>query len=291
MKASSVDKIFGYSMLMPSMLLLSALGLFPILFVLVYSFSDFYYLSKSAPNFIWAKNYIEIFKDKYFIQAIFNTFKFMFLAVFFEIFIALVLAGLVNSLKFIANFVRSIIVLPYLMPPVTTALIWQIMFSNNEGVINKILEIFGLLPHNWLQNPVTALYAILIIDIWQYMPFVFLLLYAAMLNVPKDQYEAAKIDGANAFSQFIHITIPNIMPAILIAITLRVIDTFRLFDKVNILTGGGPANSTATISQYIFEHGIKSLKIGYASAVSVIMVLVVLIFSVKYIQKQLKAEE
>lgn len=290
MKINDQDRIFGYSMLLPAMLILIILSVFPICFILFYSFSDFYYLSKEPLKFIWFENYIEIFQDRYFLQALFNTFKFMILAVFFEILIALFLAGIVNSLKKLANLVRSILVLPYLMPPVTTVLIWQIMLSNNEGIINKILEIFGFAPHNWLQDPSTALYAILIIDIWQYMPFVFLLLYSAMLNVPKDQYEAAKIDGASTFKQFIYITIPNIMPSILIAITLRIIDTFRLFDKVNILTGGGPANSTATISQYIFDHGIKSLKIGYASAVSVIMVVAVLIFSIRYIQKQLKAE-
>lgn len=290
MKINDQDRIFGYSMLLPAMLILIILSVFPICFILFYSFSDFYYLSKEPLKFIWFENYIEIFQDRYFLQALFNTFKFMILAVFFEILIALFLAGIVNSLKKLANLVRSILVLPYLMPPVTTVLIWQIMLSNNEGIINKILEIFGFAPHNWLQDPSTALYAILIIDIWQYMPFVFLLLYSAMLNVPKDQYEAAKIDGASVFKQFIYITIPNIMPSILIAITLRIIDTFRLFDKVNILTGGGPANSTATISQYIFDHGIKSLKVGYASAVSVIMVVAVLIFSIRYIQKQLKAE-
>lgn len=290
MKINDQDRIFGYGMLLPAMLILIILSVFPICFILFYSFSDFYYLSKEPLKFIWFENYIEIFQDRYFLQALFNTFKFMILAVFFEILIALFLAGIVNSLKKLANLVRSILVLPYLMPPVTTVLIWQIMLSNNEGIINKILEIFGFAPHNWLQDPSTALYAILIIDIWQYMPFVFLLLYSAMLNVPKDQYEAAKIDGASVFKQFIYITIPNIMPSILIAITLRIIDTFRLFDKVNILTGGGPANSTATISQYIFDHGIKSLKVGYASAVSVIMVVAVLIFSIRYIQKQLKAE-
>lgn len=290
MKINDQDRIFGYGMLLPAMLILIILSVFPICFILFYSFSDFYYLSKEPLKFIWFENYIEIFQDRYFLQALFNTFKFMILAVFFEILIALFLAGIVNSLKKLANLVRSILVLPYLMPPVTTVLIWQIMLSNNEGIINKILEIFGFAPHNWLQDPSTALYAILIIDIWQYMPFVFLLLYSAMLNVPKDQYEAAKIDGASTFKQFIYITIPNIMPSILIAITLRIIDTFRLFDKVNILTGGGPANSTATISQYIFDHGIKSLKVGYASAVSVIMVVAVLIFSIRYIQKQLKAE-
>lgn len=287
MSTKEQDKKFAYTMLAPAIFTLLALSVFPICFIIFYSFTDFYYLANDL-NFIGFKNYVEIFNDRYFTQAILNTFKFMILAVFFEVFLALVLAGVVNSLKVFAGIVRNIIVLPYLMPPVTTALIWQIMFSNNEGIINKFLNLFGFAPHNWLQDPMTALYAILIIDIWQYMSFVFLLLYTAMLNIPKDQFEAAKIDGANIFQQFIYITIPNIIPTIAIAITLRVIDTFRLFDKVNILTGGGPANSTATISQYIFEYGIKSLKIGYSSAVALIMVCAVLIFSIRYIQKQLK---
>lgn len=292
MKKWSYEQIqlrnFGIKMLSPSVIVLIFLTIFPMFFILITSFTDFYFLSKNPPNFNGFDNYIELFKDRYFKQAVFNTVKFMLLAVFFEVVIALFLANLVNTLQKLSNFLRSFILLPYLLPPVTTALIWQMMFSNNEGIINKIIELFGFNAQNWLQDPLTALYSILFIDIWQYMPFVFLILYAAILNTPKDQYEASKIDGANELQQFIHITLPNILPAILLAIMLRTIDTFRLFDKVNILTGGGPANTTATISQYIFQNGIENLKIGYGSAISVLMVVIVFIFSLGYITKQLK---
>lgn len=279
---------FGIKMLSPSVIVLIFLTIFPMFFILISSFSDFYFLSKTTPKFVGFTNYIALFQDRYFIQAVYNTVKFMFLAVIFEVSIALFLANLVNSFQKMAKYIRPFILLPYLLPPVTTALIWQMMFSNNEGIINKLMVFFGFNAQNWLQDPLTALYAILFIDIWQYMPFVFLILYAAILNSPKDQYEAAKIDGANEFQLFLYITLPNILPAILLSIILRAIDTFRLFDKVNILTGGGPANTTATISQYIFQNGIENLKVGYGSAISVFMVIIALIFSSSYIVKQLK---
>lgn len=279
---------FGFSLLFPSVVVLIFLTVFPMIFIFLTSFTDFYFLSKDTPNFIGIDNYIDVFGDRYFLQSVFNTLKFMFLAVIFEVLIALFLANLVNSIRYLTKLIRSFILLPYLLPPVTTALIWQMMFSNNEGIVNKIIEIFGFNAQNWLQDPSTALYAILFIDIWQYMPFVFLILYTAILNAPKEQYEAAKLDGASEWQQFIYVTVPNILPAILMAVVLRMIDTFRLFDKVNILTGGGPANTTATISQYIFQKGIQNLQIGYGSTVSVLMVLVVLLFSFQYITKQLQ---
>ena len=137
----------------------------------------------------------------------------------------------------------------------------------------------------------TAFYAILTIDVWQYAPFVFLLIYAALQSVPQGQYEAAKIDGANPWHRFIYITIPNISKVVGMVVLLRTIDTFRLFDKINILTKGGPANSTATITQYIYQYGVKGLKVGYGSAASLIMTLIVLILAFFYIRQTFKKDE
>ncbi|MEY8739335.1 carbohydrate ABC transporter permease [Bacillales bacterium AN1005] len=131
-----------------------------------------------------------------------------------------------------------------------------------------------------------AFNAILFIDIWQWTPFAFLLLYAGLQSVPRSQFEAAKVDGAGKLRIFFHITLPNIMPTLFMVILLRTIDTFRLFDKVNILTGGG-RNSTTTITQYIYKQGVYNLQIGYGAAASVIMVMLVLVFSVFYIKRSM----
>lgn len=129
---------------------------------------------------------------------------------------------------------------------------------------------------------------LVIIDVWQNTPFVFLLLYAALQSVPQSQYEAAKIDGANTMQQIIYVTIPNIAGNLALCALMRTIDTFRLFEKVNLLTGGGPANSTSTITQYLYNFGIKSFKFGFGSAGAVLMTIIVLILSSFYIKRTIK---
>ena len=128
---------------------------------------------------------------------------------------------------------------------------------------------------------------LVLIDVWQSTPFVFLLLYAALQSVPQSQYEAARIDGANRFKILSYVTLPNIKNSLALCALLRTIDSFRLFDKVNLLTGGGPANSTATITQYLYNYGIRSLDFGFGSAGAIVMTILVLILSSFYIKRAL----
>lgn len=276
---------FPYLMTLPTLVILVCLTIFPLIFNAYYSITDYYYLSPKNINIVGGENYINIFKDVYFQQALLNTVKFTILAVVFETLIGLILALFINNLRTARRSMRTLVLLPTLLPPVTVALIWQIMFSNNYGIINKMLGFIGIGEVSWLMDVKTAFYSILIIDIWQYVPFTFLLIYASLQTVPRVQYEAARIDGANAWHQFIYVTLPNILSGVIMVILLRVIDTFRLFDKVNILTKGGPANSTATITQYIYQYGVKGLKVGYGSAAAIIMTVIILVLASQYIKK------
>lgn len=284
-------KIFACKMMAPSTIILTALSLFPLMFVIYYSFTDYYFLDRSQCNFIGMDNFTRIMTDTYFRQDIYNTVKFTILAVLIEILLGLAMALFINNIKSGKRIIRTLVLLPTLLPPVTVALIWQIMFSNNYGIINEVLNKIGISSVNWLMDVKTAFYAILTIDVWQYAPFVFLLIYAALQSVPQGQYEAAKIDGANTWHRFIYITLPNISKVIGMVVLLRTIDTFRLFDKINILTKGGPANSTATITQYIYQYGVKGLKVGYGSAASLIMTLIVLVLALFYIRQTFKKDE
>ena len=183
---------------------------------------------------------------------------------------------------------RTILLLPTLLPPVTAALIWKIMLSNNYGIINEFLRFMHIPVFNWFFDTRTAMPVIILIDVWQCMPFVFLPIYASLQTVPQTLYEAAKIDGANKWHEFRYITMPCISGAVVLCLLLRTIDSFRMFDKINILTGGGPANTTATITQFIYTYGIKSLKFGYGSAGAVVMAAIVLLLSIQYIKKSMK---
>ncbi len=278
---------FQWAMLAPVTLLLIGVTVFPFIFTVTNSFTDYYYLATDDKQFIGFSNYIKILQDEQFLQAVWNTIKFMILAVSIETALGLGIAVLIESMRRGQKVLRITMLIPSLLPPVTVALIWQMMLSNHNGIVNHLLHWFGVGPFNFLMDINIAFNAILFIDIWQWTPFAFLLLYAGLQSVPRSQFEAAKVDGAGKLRIFIHITLPNIMPTLFMVILLRTIDTFRLFDKVNILTGGGPANSTTTITQYIYKQGVYNLQIGYGAAASVIMVMLVLVFSLFYIKRSM----
>lgn len=282
---------FQWAMLAPVTLLLICVTVFPLIYTITNSFTDYYYLASDAKQFIGFSNYMKIIQDEQFLQAVWNTIKFMLLAVSIETALGLGIAVLIESMRRGQKVLRITMLIPSLLPPVTVALIWQMMLSNHNGIINHLLHWFGVGPFNFLMDINIAFNAILFIDIWQWTPFAFLLLYAGLQSVPRPQYEAARVDGAGKMRIFLHITLPNMLPTLFMVILLRTIDTFRLFDKVNILTGGGPANSTTTITQYVYKQGVYNLQIGYGAAASVIMVLLVLVFSVFYIKRSMGGTE
>ena len=259
---------------------------YPLIFTFVYSFTDYNYLKGTEnASFVLFDNYVSLFKNGYFQQAVWNTIKFTILAVVLEMALGLLNAVFVNSLKRGQKIMRTLLLLPYLLPAVTVALSWRMMLSANYGIINQFLKGLGLPVFNWFMDTKTAFGTILLIDVWQNVPFVFLLLYASLQSVSENQYEAARIDGAGFFQQFWYITLPNIKGSLALCALLRTIDTFRLFEKVNVLTGGGPAGTTTTITQFLYTYGIKSLDFGFGSAGAIVMTLLVLILSSFYIKR------
>ena len=284
--ADSQTKRFGLGMLSPTVVILLIMTAYPLFFTLVYSFTDYNYLKGTEnASFVLFDNYVSLFKNGYFQQAVWNTIKFTILAVVLEMALGLLIAVFVNSLKRGQKIMRTLLLLPYLLPAVTVALSWRMMLSANYGIINQFLKGLGLPVFNWFMDTKTAFGTILLIDVWQNVPFVFLLLYASLQSVSENQYEAARIDGAGFFQQFWYITLPNIKGSLALCALLRTIDTFRLFEKVNVLTGGGPAGTTTTITQFLYTYGIKSLDFGFGSAGAIVMTLLVLILSSFYIKR------
>ena len=273
-------------MLTPTLIVLLVMTAYPLIFTFVYSFTDYNYLKGTEnASFVLFDNYVSLFKNGYFQQAVWNTIKFTILAVVLEMALGLLIAVFVNSLKRGQKIMRTLLLLPYLLPAVTVALSWRMMLSANYGIINQFLKGLGLPVFNWFMDTKTAFGTILLIDVWQNVPFVFLLLYASLQSVSENQYEAARIDGAGFFQQFWYITLPNIKGSLALCALLRTIDTFRLFEKVNVLTGGGPAGTTTTITQFLYTYGIKSLDFGVGSAGAIVMTLLVLILSSFYIKR------
>ncbi len=284
--AQAATNRFGIGMLTPTLIVLLVMTAYPLIFTFVYSFTDYNYLKGTEnASFVLFDNYVSLFKNGYFQQAVWNTIKFTILAVVLEMALGLLIAVFVNSLKRGQKIMRTLLLLPYLLPAVTVALSWRMMLSANYGIINQFLKGLALPVFNWFMDTKTAFGTILLIDVWQNVPFVFLLLYASLQSVSENQYEAARIDGAGFFQQFWYITLPNIKGSLALCALLRTIDTFRLFEKVNVLTGGGPAGTTTTITQFLYTYGIKSLDFGFGSAGAIVMTLLVLILSSFYIKR------
>ena len=287
-KKSISRKTFAILMESPTFVILTVLSIYPFVYTLYYSLTNFYYISKDGLDFVGLKNYADLVRNPYFIRAVMNTIKFTVACTLLETVAGVAVAVYVNGLRHFKKTMRTILLLPNLLPPVTAALIWKIMLSNNYGIINEFLRFMHIPVFNWFFDTRTAMPVIILIDVWQCMPFVFLLIYASLQTVPQTLYEAAKIDGANKWHEFRYITMPCISGAVVLCLLLRTIDSFRMFDKINILTGGGPANTTATITQFIYTYGIKSLKFGYGSAGAVVMAAIVLLLSIQYIKKSMK---
>mgnify|MGYP000224728746 FL=1 len=284
--AQAATNRFGIGMLTPTLIVLLVMTAYPLIFTFVYSFTDYNYLKGTEnASFVLFDNYVSLFKNGYFQQAVWNTIKFTILAVVLEMALGLLIAVFVNSLKRGQKIMRTLLLLPYLLPAVTVALSWRMMLSANYGIINQFLKGLGLPVFNWFMDTKTAFGTILLIDVWQNVPFVFLLLYASLQSVSESQYEAARIDGAGTLQQFWYITLPNIKSSLALCALLRTIDTFRLFEKVNVLTGGGPAGTTTTITQFLYTYGIKSLDFGFGSAGAIVMTVLVLILSSFYIKR------
>ena len=290
------DKAFPHIMLAPTIIVMLIMTVYPIAFTIYYSFTDYNLLkaAKKGYNWIGLTNFTKLFQNAVFRTAIMNTVKFTLFAVLAETVIGLLIAVFINSLRKGQKVMRTLLLLPYLLPTVTVALAWRMLLSSNYGPVNQWLVdlgFTGMANYNWFYHIGTAFWTVWLIDVWQNVPFVFLLLYASLQGVPEQQFEAAELDGANIFQKFWYVTLPNIRSNIFLCLLLRTIDTFRLFDKVNILTQGGPVNTTTTITQYLYAFGIKTLNFGFGSAGSLVMTIIVLLLAIPYIRTAIGAKK
>ncbi len=295
LKRPDADKAFPHVMLMPTILVMLFLTVYPLMFTIFYSFTDYNLLKsrKNGVHFIGLKNFTDLFSNPIFRTSILNTVKFTLLAVLIETILGLLIALFVDNLHYGKKTMRTLLLLPYLIPTVTVALAWRMLLSPNYGPVNQWLVNLGftnLSNYNFFFHIETAFWTVLIIDIWQTTPFVFLLCYASLQGIPQQQLEAATVDGANAVQRFRYVIFPNIRGGIFLCLLLRTIDSFRLFDKVNILTQGGPANTTTTITQYLYTFGIKNLNFGFGSAGALIMTGIVMLLAIPYIKNAISAK-
>ena len=224
------DKAFPHILMSPTIIVMLLLTVYPLLFTIYYSFTDYNLLKSRTKgvNFIAFDNYTKLLQNPIFRSAIVTTVKFTICAVLLETIIGLLIALFVNSLHRGQKVMRTLLLLPYLLPTVTVALAWRMLLSSNYGPVMQWLVNMGftnLSNYNVFFHIETAFWAVLVIDVWQSSPFVFLLCYASLQGVPQQQYEAAELDGANIFQKFWYVTVPNIKSGIFLCLLLRTIDS------------------------------------------------------------------
>jgi len=280
-KRSKYPNLTGLLLVSPVLILLFLVICVPILSTLWLSVQNYTY--GRPRTFVGLENYKDIFADPVFWRSFKNTVWFVLVVVYAELLIGLSIGLLFQKKIIFKKFMISIVMAPYAVSPVLGSLMWRFILEPEIGVVNLFFQSAGLPQFLWTVNPSQAFLMIVILSIWLRIPFTFLVLYNALLGVPKELIEAAKIDGASSSKAFMSVTLPTIMPAILVSLIFRLIFALRTFDVVWVLTKGGPFRSTELLSVYLYRRGFTYFEFGVASAVAWVMVLLTIIIGIYYL--------
>ncbi len=284
------DRNFKYYMIFPAVLVILLIGLFPVIYTLIISFQNLTMMDEDT-SFHGLMHYRALFEDARFWESLLHTFIFVAVALPAELLLGLAMAYLFLERLPGRQIFVALLVLPVVTSPIIAGATWRLLFDNQFGPINQILGWFAgePVPIIWLVDPNFVYPAILIAEIWQWTPFMFLLLLAALSNVDKSQTEAAELDGASFLRTFRLIVLPAIWPVMAIAVLIRALDLFRLFDVVWALTRGGPGTSTETISIYAYVAGFQQFETSYTAAMAFV-VIVILAVSITLVLRRLEID-
>lgn len=277
--------------LVPAMVVLFVVTILPLIYLIVTSFTP---LSLTRPNSFWFAgllNYEQLLEDERFWNSLWVQARLSFWTVTLQLIIGLGLALLLNSrIKFL-ELIRSTFLIPMVLPPVVVALIWKVLFTPDVSIFNWTLGLLKLPQPAWLADPTLALWAIIVADVWEWFPFVMLMLLAALQMLPEEPLEAAKIDGASAWQTFWHIILPLLKPALLVAGLFRLIDSVKAFPHIFIMTAGGPGVATEATNYYAYLQGFSYTYIGFSSAIIVVMLVATFLMSVAVLKLMGKGVE
>ena len=276
MRGRRREALLPYLLLSPGLLLLVGM-LYPFCLGFYYSLTSYYLQYPHLFRFIWLGNYIKLVQEPLFAYSLQFTLLYTLAAVVVQVGFGLAVALLLNSRIVGRGVLRAMMLMPLMMPPVITALMWKVMMASTKaGILNYLLSFFGLGPVNWLGSVHAAIVSVFIIDTWGNLPFVALILLGGLQSLPYEPYEAALVDGASGWSVFRYITLPLLKPFIILATTFRVMDSLRIFDVIYAATVGGPADATMNLHMRAFFFAFQWYQMGMGMAYA--MVLLVLVF-------------
>ncbi|MEN6316006.1 MAG: sugar ABC transporter permease [Clostridiaceae bacterium] len=273
--------------LFPNFLGFMAFSLLPVISTFVLSMFNWSLLTE--PKYVGFKNFTTLFsKDPLFGKVLLNTFNYVIFYVGLNIIISLLLAVWLNQNRKGMGFFRAMFFIPVLVPPIAFSMIWRWIYAPDFGLLNTVLHCFGIQGPNWLGDTKAAMAALIITSLMQYIGYNMMIFTAGLQGVNPSLYEAASIDGASKITRFFHITLPIISPTIFFVLLTQLIRAFQTFDHVYILTNGGPGSATEILGLYLYHNAFIGYKLGYGAAISVIMFVFILAFTILQLVMQRK---
>lgn len=285
------DRRLALVFISPALLLLLTMSVFPLLWALYLSFTDYSATRNVPADFVGLQNYADIVTSPEVHQRALTTLMYVVGAVALQTVLGFAIAYLISRRQRGRGALTTMFLVPMMLSPVVVGLFWRFMLDTQFGVVNSLLGSLGFEPVEWLTRERTALLSLVVVDTWQWTPFIMLIALAGLTAVPHYLYEAASIDRASEWFRFRHITLPLVWPLLLIAVMFRAIEAFRLFDLVYILTNGGPGVSTETLSFHVYKVAFLGFNTGTASAYGILMVLVVIVLAQFYLRYLNKLKE
>src|SRR5579871_3340628 len=286
------DRSVGNLFLLPTVLLLVSMNIFPLLWSLYLSFCKYTDTANNPAIWLGNANYNKLLGNPDIWNNFIVTARFTGIAVATQLLVGFGLALLLNRSFPAKGIITTLILLPMMLSPVVVGIFWSYMFHSSQGLLNWIFQTVHLQdpahPFNWLSDPDNALWALVIVDTWMWSPFVMLISLAGLIAVPPHLYEAAEVDRASTWFKFRHITLPMVAPLVTIALLFRTIDCFKIFDLVYVLTGGGPGDATKTVSYSLYKQAFDAHNTGYACALAYMILLIVIGLAnlfIKYLSK------
>ncbi len=281
LKSKTMAKLFPYLLIAPAMIILATFVIYPIFYMIYLSFHKWDLLAPS-PTFVGIENFTKLIADEEFIQVLGNTFQYVFFSVAISIVLALIIAVYLKGDKKVNTFLQSVMFAPHIVSMVSVSFIFMWLMDTKYGLLNWVLGNFGIEPIGWLDDPNVAMWSLILLSVWKGMGYNTIIILAALQTVPTYLYQAAELDKASKTTVFFKITLPMISPSLFFLTLMNTISAFKAFESINLMTGGGPLNSTSTIVHMLYEYGFQFYQIGYASSIGVVLMVILSVFTVIY---------
>lgn len=277
-------------MILPTLLVLIVVNIYPLIYSVLVSLTNYKVNSFKGFKIVWLKNYIDLLSNPDFLRSMGYTLVFVTCSVASELLLGIAIAMLLYRLEKLGNLLLSFFLLPMMLTPVIVGILWRFMFNFDFGLINYFMDGMGLERVAFLSDRSRAIFYLCVVDLWQWTPYVVLLGFGSLQSLSREQLESAAIDGAGPVTSFRYITLPFLGQTLQICALIRIMDAIREYDKVYTMTNGGPGNATETVSFYVYRQAFKFMNTSTAAAASIILLIITIVISNQFVKGMRKRE-